>query len=146
MVGRNALIAIILLLLSASTLAAPIASVDRNEVGRGETFTFSLILQDKLIASPDFDSFSRALDPALRILQGPSSSKSIRTVNGSTQYTSKWTMVLLAKKEGTYFLPPVKIGTEASEPLTITITDAPQKTQGSSDPVSVIANRRLWRC
>ena len=96
--------------------AAVIASVDRADIELNESFTLKITVDTVIDTEPD----ASALDEDFFV--GTRSQLSNTTiVNGQISRSRTWTYVLMAKREGNLEIPPVIIGTERSEPVSISV-------------------------
>ncbi len=124
----------LLLLLAAAWLpvtplyAAVIASVDRTNVELNESFTLKVTVDTAIDVEPD----ASALEEEFYI--GTRSQLSNTTiVNGQISRSRTWTYVLMAKHDGDLVIPPVRIGSEQSEPVPITVTPPSTTLPGEAD-------------
>jgi hypothetical protein len=79
------------------------ATAGRTEVGTGEQFEvdFSVEGNGTDFNPPDFNGF--------QVLSGPNMSQSMTSINGATTYTTGYSYLLAAVKEGTYIIGPATI-------------------------------------
>ena len=61
-----------------------------------------------------------------------SSSSNFRIINGSAKASKVWTLVLEAKRTGTFTIPPFAIGKEKSNSLTLKVTDSTPETSSNN--------------
>jgi hypothetical protein len=112
----------------ASLQAAVIASVDRSNVELNESFTLKITVDTAIDVEPD----ATALDEEFYV--GTRSQLSNTTiVNGQISRSRTWTYVLMARREGNLEIPPVRIGSEQSEPVPITVTPPSTTLPGEAD-------------
>src|ERR1700712_265190 len=99
-------------LLLGSTLAhaALQATVDRNQVAAGESFTLTL-QSDGNSASPDLSPLSRDFD-----VLGQSSGSSIQIINGHISRSMQWEISLSPKHAGQVVIPAITAGGESRKP------------------------------
>jgi len=110
-----------LLLLSAMAFAQVkfTATVSSAQVGTGEQFEVDFTVQGNgdNFNPPDFSNF--------QVLSGPNMSQSMTSVNGNTTYTTGYSYILQATKEGTFIIGPATINVNMrgvkSNPLKITV-------------------------
>jgi hypothetical protein len=107
-----------------STLAqaALQATVDRNPVAVGESFTLSL-QSDGNSAEPDLAPLGRDFE-----IFGRSQGSSIQIINGRISRSTQWQISLAAKHEGQIVIPAITAGGESSQPITLKVTAANQGT------------------
>jgi hypothetical protein len=113
----------LLLLLSfapAVVFAAQISvSFDRNPVSLDESFQIIFTAN----GTPDNDPDFTPLEQDFEIL-GQSQSSNSSWINGRSSKTVQWTLNVMAKHPGSLVVPPVKFGTDASQPASILVTEA----------------------
>jgi len=108
--------------------AAVIASVDRPDVELNESFTLKITVDTAIDVEPD----ATALEEDFYV--GTRSQLSNTTiVNGQISRSRTWTYVLMAKREGDLVIPPVRIGSEQSEAVPITVTPPSTTLPGEAD-------------
>ncbi len=118
----------LLLLATVPVQAAVIAAVDRADVELNESFTLKITVDTAIDVEPD----ALALDEDFYV--GTRSQLSNTTiVNGQISRSRTWTYVLMAKREGNLVIPPVKIGSEQSEPVPIRVTPPSTTLPGEAD-------------
>jgi hypothetical protein len=120
------LFAVVMLPLAAD--AAVIAAVDRANVELNESFTLKITVDTAIDIEPE----ALALEEDFFV--GTRSQLSNTTiVNGQISRSRTWTYVLMAKREGDLLIPPVKIGSEQSEPVPIRVTPPSTNLPGEAD-------------
>lgn len=79
------------------------ASAGRTEVATGEQFQVDFTVEGNGtdFNPPDFDGF--------QVLSGPNMSQSMTSINGATTYTTGYSYILAAVKEGTFIIGPATI-------------------------------------
>ena len=108
--------------------ASVIAAVDRANVELNESFTLKITVDTAIDVEPNAD----ALDEDFFV--GTRSQLSNTTiVNGQISRSRTWTYVLMAKREGDLVIPPVRIGSEESEPVPIKVTPPSTTLPGEAD-------------
>ncbi|MDH4073793.1 MAG: BatD family protein, partial [Gammaproteobacteria bacterium] len=118
----------ILILPFVTAEAAVIASLDRPNVELNESFTLKITVDTAIDVEPD----ATALEEDFYV--GTRSQLSNTTiVNGQISRSRTWTYVLMAKREGDLVIPPVRIGSEQSEPVPITVTPPSTTLPGEAD-------------
>ena len=126
--GRVALILILGFALVARSEASVVAAVDRANVELNESFTLKITVDTAIDVEPNAD----ALDADFYV--GTRSQLSNTTiVNGQISRSRTWTYVLMAKREGDLVIPPVRIGSEQSEPVPIKVTPPSTTLPGEAD-------------
>ena len=91
------------------------ASVDRNQMGIGESFTLNLAVQ----SDGDMDSVELVMPqvPGVEVINvvsgGRQSSSSMTIINGKTQFIQRtsqsFSLIMSPQKEGTYLIPGVDV-------------------------------------
>ncbi len=108
--------------------ASVVAAVDRADVELNESFTLKITVDTAIDIEPNAD----ALDQDFYV--GTRSQLSNTTiVNGQISRSRTWTYVLMAKREGELTIPPVRIGSELSEPVPIRVTPPSTTLPGEAD-------------
>lgn len=130
MVGRIAQ----LLVLASALLAAAVAQaqvdvrVDRSRVELNESFT----LEVSIDASSDSEPDVSALNEDFFVSQARRMSNTT-IVNGQIQRSSSWTYSLMAKRAGLLEIPSISVGSETSQPLSITVVEPTYEPPGEAD-------------
>jgi BatD DUF11 like domain len=108
--------------------AAVRAQIERAAVQTGETLTLN-IESDRRGSSdrPDLAPLNQDFD-----VLGTSSSTEINFVNGSRSDRTRWMVRLQPRHDGVITIPAIKIGDEQTEPLTLTVSDAPPAGAGQA--------------
>jgi hypothetical protein len=97
------------------------AYVDRNPVAEDESFTLTLESSSDVDGSPDLSPLRHDFD-----VQGRSKSSSLSIINGSVSRKTQWQISLMAKHSGQLQIPAISVGSEQTQPLTVTVTPASQ--------------------
>ena len=111
--------ALLLLLAWQAAMPAVIARVDRDRVERNESFALELIVDSAADVSPDLS----VLDADFHVGQ-TSRLSNTRIVNGEITRSMSWTITLMPKRAGRITIPPITVGSEQSNPLTISVSAA----------------------
>lgn len=105
-------------------------SLDRNPVLVNESFVLEIIANDSLGANA-FD-VSQLSQTGLVVGRTATSSQT-QIINGSISKTTRWNVVLLAQKTGSFKIPALRIDSIYSKPLTVSVVksnySSGQKTQ-----------------
>ncbi|MGZ5051251.1 MAG: BatD family protein [Methylobacter sp.] len=108
---------LLLSLLPAGVYAAQItASFDRNPVSLDESFQIIFSADDTPDDDPDFSPLEQDFE-----ILGQSQSSNSSWINGKSSKTIQWTLNVIAKHAGNLNVPPIKFGSDASNPATITV-------------------------
>lgn len=116
------------ILMAGSAQATVSATVDRPIVDRNESFTLELVVSADLDASPDLS----ALDADFEIGQ-TSKLSNTRIVNGQITRSISWTITLMSRRSGTVTIPPIPVGNEQSNPVTIQVREPANVPPGEAD-------------
>ncbi len=108
--------------------AAVVASVDRQRVEQNESFSLELVVDSTADMAPDLS----VLDEDFVIGQTRRLSNT-NIINGQITRSMTWTITLMAKRAGEVTIPPITIGNEQSNPLTITVTEPSYEPPGEAD-------------
>jgi len=108
-------------LLPLPALAALQAYVDHNPVAQDESFTLTVESSGDVDGTPDWSPLKQDFD-----LQGQSRNTSLSIVNGSISRTTQWQISLIPKRSGRLQIPPISVGGEQTQPLSVTVTPASQ--------------------
>lgn len=124
----RALISTLLLMAAVPLQAAVIASVDRANVELNESFTLKITVDTAIDVEPDASALEEDFYVGTR-----SQLSNTTIVNGQISRSRTWTYVLMAKHDGDLLIPPVRIGSEQSEPVPITVTPPSTTVPGEAD-------------
>ncbi|WP_149196265.1 BatD family protein [Luteimonas suaedae] len=115
-----------LLLLSLWSLLLPVmaqaqtrAWLDRDRVELGETATLNIETDQAGVDAPDWSPLDRDF-----AVSGHTSSRRIESVNGRTQARVLFAVALQPRREGLVTVPALRVGSERTQPLTMTVSPA----------------------
>ena len=115
-----------LLLHGQSALAAVSASLDRDRIAMGDTLRLTLTATDgEEISAADL----RPLLADFEILQRSTSSNT-NIVNGRRTHTKQLLIDMSPRREGSLKIPPMRIGQDATNGLSVTVSAAPDISTG----------------
>ncbi len=120
--------ALLLLLAWQAAMPAVIARVDRERVERNESFALELIVDSAADVSPDLS----VLDDDFHVGQ-TSRLSNTRIVNGEITRSMSWTITLMPKRAGRITIPPITVGNEQSNPVTISVAEPSYAPPGEAD-------------
>jgi len=109
-------------------LAAVVATVDRTDVELNESFTLKVTVDTAIDTEPD----SARLEDDFHVLSRSELSNTM-IINGQISRSRTWTYVVMAKHAGDLVIPPVSVGNEQSDPLSITVAPQSAASPGESD-------------
>lgn len=121
------LICLTLLCLAAAHAEASFtASVDRAHLTQGESVELTLESDDPtLFGKPDL----KPLDEQFVVL-GTRQVNRLTTLNGKAQATTRWIITLQPRNEGEVEIPPIHLGGNASEPISLNVLKAEDSAEG----------------
>lgn len=122
MVIRLMLIMATLFSFAASALTQLSATVDKNPVMVNESFILTITADAKLSGNAlNLDVLSGDF-----IVNRAGTSSQTNIDNGNIQHSTSWTILLLARNEGTYTIPSFTIGNVSSQPISVEVIPAGQ--------------------
>ena len=102
------------------------AGLDRRQVHEGDTVILTLERDGTgPSATPDLAPLQQDFE-----VQGSSQGSQIRIVNGVRSDTTSWQITLSPKHAGVLAIPSITVGTERTQPLSLTVAAAPQGALG----------------
>ncbi|MGQ0799883.1 MAG: BatD family protein [Pseudomarimonas sp.] len=101
--------------------AAARAFLDRNTITMGETVTLNIEIDSMSGAQPDLSP----LAANFRLL-GTSNSSQLQSINGSQSARQLWAVALEPLAAGIVGIPALSVGSDTTDPLTLTVLPAPQ--------------------
>jgi len=123
----NALFAA-LLLATATAQAAVTARVDRNAIDLNESFMLEVVVDSEIDLEPDI----AALERDFYVGQSSQLSNTM-IINGEITRSRTWSYQLMAKHTGQLQIPPVSVGAESSQPISITVREPSDSPPGEAD-------------
>jgi len=126
-VGRLAIIASLLVAFSSSQ-AEVSASIDRVRVEQNESFTLDIVIDANSDVMPDL----KPLETDFFVGQ-TSQLSNTRIDNGAITRSMTWTISLMAKRAGTLTIPPLTVGNEQSNPISIEVLEPSYEPPGEAD-------------
>lgn len=126
---NTAWLAVIAFLLGAQVAGAAVMTrVDRADIELNESFTLEVISDEIIDLQPDIS----VLEADFYIGQGSQLSNTT-IVNGQIQRSKTWTYVLMPRRAGEITIPAISVGSEQSEPLTITVSEPTYAPPGEAE-------------
>ncbi len=116
------------LLITTSALAEVVATIDRTSVELNESFTLKVIVDSQLDVEPNIDALS---EDFMVGVQPRVSNTTI--INGDVQRTMNYSYVLMAKRAGKLQIPALRVGSERSKSIPITVTPQSTAVPGEAD-------------
>jgi hypothetical protein len=122
------LITLAVLVFADLAAATVLASVDRDRVEKNESFTLDVTVDSTATLAPDLS----VLEADFQVGQTSRLSEA-RIINGQVERSMSWSIVLTPKSAGVLTIPPISIGNEQSEPITITVLEPTYAPPGEAD-------------
>ena len=119
---------VLLILGAAPAGAAVVATVDRSNVELNESFTLKLTVDSDLKTEPDVSGLEKDFYVGTR-----STMNNTTIINGEVSRTVIWSYVLMARRDGSLAIPPIKVGVQQSNSLTITVMPQSTAAPGEAD-------------
>lgn len=113
---------VVLLWLLSPALAASAqtrAWLDRDRIALGETATLNIQTAQATADAPDYSALMRDFD-----LSGNTSNRQFERVNGQSHTRVLFAVALQPKRDGLLTIPALSVGTQRTQPLTLTVTAA----------------------
>jgi hypothetical protein len=124
---RRLLIPVALLAAGAAGAAVE-ATVDRARVEQNESFTLELKVDSNADLTPDLS----VLEDDFFIGQ-TSQLSNTSIINGKISRSRTWQISLMARRAGELTIPPITVGTEQSNPVSINVTEPTAQPPGEAD-------------
>lgn len=117
--------------LSQSALAAVSASLDRSNIGSGETVQLQLQYDGSTDSQPELGPLKQDFE-----VLGSGSGTNVQIINGHMSSQTQVTVLLSPRHDGTIRIPPLQWGGQQSPPLELTVGGSPApsaaRTQGDA--------------
>ncbi|RMV76661.1 hypothetical protein ALP05_02422 [Pseudomonas caricapapayae] len=122
------LIGLLLSLISLSLQAAQLtASVDRTRLNAGETVELTLETDDVTqFGKPDMSALESSFE-----VRDTRQLNSLKTLDGSSQATTRWIVTLLPRETGSVLIPSLQLGELKSQPLTLQVLQSEPQDPGN---------------
>lgn len=119
------------LCLTGSAYAAEIqVSVDRNPVKLNESFQITFSASGQADGSPNFEPLREDFD-----ILNQRRSNNVSWVNGKVTRNEQWVLSVMPTRVGDLTIPAVAFGSDNSQPLVVTVSDAPQASASGNDEI-----------
>jgi BatD DUF11 like domain len=116
------------LLIAGNLMAEVTASIDRDRIEANESFTLKITIDSTRDVTPDLT----VLEPDFELGQ-TSQLTEAHIVFGEVQRSVTWSVVLTPRRDGALEIPPITVGSEQSQPLTITVVKPAYEPPGEAD-------------
>ena len=123
-----------LLLLAAGAHAQTRAWLDRDRIALGETATLNVETDQPDVGSPDYSPLLGDF-----ALSGNSSSQQYENINGTSRSRTLYAVALQPKRQGVIGIPGLLIGSQRTQPLTLTVTPTSSVPAHAGDAVFIEA-------
>ena len=107
-------------------------SVDRNPVYMDESFRLTFESDSNVDAAPDFSPLEQFFDIVNR-----SQGSSMQIINGQVSNKTQWSLTLLPKQAGTFVIPEIRFGRDASQTVTLVVNPPRQGQSGNTGDISL---------
>ena len=114
--------------LATAASGAVTASIDRDRIESNESFTLKITVDSTADLAPDLAVLQQDFE-----IGQTSQLTEAHIVNGAVSRSVSWSVVLTPRRAGQLSIPPLSIGTEQSEPLTITVVEPAKLPPGEAD-------------
>ncbi len=115
-------------LMAGAAHSAVVASVDRDRVEQNESFTLELRVDSNADLNPDL-----AVLEADFFIGQTSHLSNTSIINGKISRSKTWQISLMARRAGQLTIPPITVGGEQSNPVTITVSEPTAQPPGEAD-------------
>ncbi len=117
-----------LLAVASSAMADVTARIDRPSVDLNESFVLEIMVDSNIDTEPDYSVLDR------NFYRGQVSQLSNTSiVNGQIRRSRTWTIALMAKVTGRQEIPPISVGNDKSQAITIVINEPTNAPPGEAD-------------
>ncbi len=124
--------AVFILFSTLNAFAAVSANVTQENVYEGDPVTL-VIESSQNIAAPDLSSLQKDFT-----ILGTSTSSQINILNGQRSFKKTWTIELQPKRLGKLEIPPIQVGNDKSEKLTVNVTKLPPEVKAETSKHIII--------
>ncbi|MGI9294936.1 MAG: BatD family protein, partial [Pseudomonadales bacterium] len=108
--------------------AAIVAKIDRPNVEQNESFDLELIVDSDTDSTPDFSVLEADFD-----IGQTSQLTNTSIINGQISHSRTWKVTLMAKRSGNITIPPIAIGGERSNAVSINVSAPSDEPPGEAD-------------
>lgn len=115
--NKKILFSSLLLLIAGNVFATVPASVDRSQVALGQSFTLTINLPDSN-DTPNLDVLKSNFE-----IYGTSTSSQTNIINGKVNSQNTLTVNLIPKNPGKQLIPAIKVGNDATTPISIEVSE-----------------------
>lgn len=125
--GISTLVLAVMLTLSEANAATLGTQLDRHSVSPGDTVTLSINLPADGNAQPDLAPLQQDFD-----ILGTGTSSQFQNINGKTSQSKQLNIRLAPHRNGQLTIPALKVGSDETAPLQLTVRDAPIADNGKT--------------
>jgi len=112
-------LSLLLALCACAAQATTRAWLDRDRIAAGETVTLNIETDQATLDSPDYSPLTAEFD-----VSGNSSSRQIEVVGTTSRVHLQFGVALRPHRDGVIGIPPLLVGRERTQPLSLTVTPA----------------------
>ncbi len=117
-----------MLVTAPSSYAKVTATVDRNQIVIGETFSLVISVDENTNEQPDLSE----LGEVFRVL-GTSQSSSTKIINGAYSVEKTWQISLMSTGLGNNTIPPIKLGNQSTQAIQIKVNKSDPNAKANGD-------------
>ncbi|MEO1246604.1 MAG: BatD family protein [Pseudomonadota bacterium] len=128
MVGRRLGLLVLLMPLAQLAVANVTAQVDRNAVEQNESFLFEVVVDGNTSSEPDVSALNEDF-----IVGQSSQLSNTKIINGQISRSMTWTYTLMARRAGQLTIPSIRVGSYASDPIVMIVSEPQQAPPGEAD-------------
>ncbi|EGV51183.1 hypothetical protein Rifp1Sym_bs00150 [endosymbiont of Riftia pachyptila (vent Ph05)] len=133
MAWRNLLFLLLLVMLSPPLQAEVSAHLSSSSVALDELFTLTIVIRGQNDATPELSKLQEHFE-----IQGQARQQSVSIINGQVSQQRQLRLTLLPKHLGQIEIPPIQVGSEASQPLSLEVSESAAATSAEADSQAFI--------
>lgn len=109
----------------------PQANVDRTVISEGDSLTLTISVDGSSDGAPDYSALKKDFD-----VLGSNQSTQHSLINGHLSSRTEWQTTLMPKRSGQLTIPPIAVGSAATQAITIQVNAAGRNnTNDGSEPI-----------
>ena len=143
MINQKRSLFILLLLVPTAGFAAAKALLDRDQINMSEAVNVEISTDKYSNDTPNFSSLNADFEVA-----STGKTVAVEMINGHVRQETRWVISLIPKHAGALTIPPIRIGSEKTQPLQLTVLDKPialQKTDEFFIESTVEPKEAYWQ-
>lgn len=118
----------ILLVVPTICFASAKALLDRDQISLSESVNMEISADKESSENPDLSVLNRDFD-----IGSTGKTVSVEMINGHIKQEARWVISLIPKRAGTLTIPSIKIGSEKTQPIQLTVLNKPVAQHASED-------------